>query len=167
MTTPGRLTRALAVSLLLSPSAGCYAYRRVDLADVRPGQQVRARVTPEAAAHLVPLLGRNSPVLQGSVLVNTSDAVMLLVPVAVQSVGAAGLQTINQRVSVPTPDFIEVELKRLDRTRTALLVGAGVAAAGVFVASQFNRSDESPAAPGPRARRVLPLRFELLLPGGP
>jgi len=133
------------VWLLLFPLlAGCYRYTAVEPAAVQPGTSIRARVAATDAERLEPLIGTtDARLLYGVLLESDSDAFLVQVP-SVLRPGTG--QTLSQRVSLPRTSVLEMELRRLDRTRTWGLVALGLVA-GAFVTYQAFRGE--PEITGP------------------
>lgn len=126
---------AVAVAALLL--GGCYTYSPVNLADVRPGANVRARISAEGARAVVAqdpraLHEANRPYIQGSILEVHPEGLVLLVAVGVVDV-ASGPQTLNRRLAIATVDIRRLELRRIDHPRTALAVTLGLITAGFLV----------------------------------
>jgi hypothetical protein len=115
--------------VLFAPAliAGCYTYAPVQSSTLAPGTGVRARVSATAAERVAPLLGvSDARVLTGTLIDNQSGTLIVEVPALAQAaIGTSG-QTLNQRISITPGDLVEIESRKLDRQRTALLVGAAV-----------------------------------------
>ena len=125
---------ALAVPALL---AGCYTYAPVQSSALSAGTGVRARVSATAAERVAPLLGvSDARVLTGTLIDNQSGTLIVEVPTIAQaSVGTSG-QSLNQRISIAPGDLVEIESRKLDRQRTAVVVGvAAVVAASATIAA--------------------------------
>ncbi len=127
------LTLALAALLL----GGCYTYTPVALAAVRPGATIRARITHEGARQVIAedpraLHDPDHPFVQGSVLEVRPEVLVLLVAVGVVDV-ASGPQTLNRRVTVGTSELHRLEIRRIDRPRSAIAVTLGLVAGGLLV----------------------------------
>ncbi len=141
--------RFLPVLLLLLPTAGCYTFQQASVSEVVPGQDVRLRVTGAFADSLGPLIMRtDARVVEGSVISEASDALLVEIPVDNELVGMR-LETLSQRVEIPEEAFVDVEVKELSKPRTAgaVAVVAGVAAA--IVITQFNDDSGGAQRPGP------------------
>lgn len=148
-----------ALALLLG---GCFAYVPVDPGAVRPDDDVRARVSAARAAELDPLLMRDARVLEGRVLEAGGD-LLLEVPVASDLRGVR-VETLHQRIRLPQQDVLELELRRFDRTRTALVLGSGLAVALAVVIHQLTREsggDTQPPGPDPTELRIPLFRVPL------
>jgi len=138
-----RLTlAALALSLVAS---GCYSYTEVSPAAVPPGSEVRVGVGPQAGVRVgADPLPEGTRSLRGR-LMEGGSAETLLLSVAVGR-GEPGVATrqLRQTVSVPWGDVERLEVRRLEKGRTAALIGGGGLAAAVVTAWAFNVLDPSP-----------------------
>jgi hypothetical protein len=149
-----RHLRSVPFALLLG---GCYTYAPVESRSLGPGVNVRARVAPPAAERIAPLLGfTEARVLTGSLVEARGDAIVIEVPTAAQIAAGSTSQTLYQHVSLAPGEVTELERRTLDRTRTALVVGAIVAAAGIAVATTLHGEpaiDNPQHSPGPNEVR--------------
>lgn len=125
--------RSVSCTALLFALPACYSYVPVELDALNPGAELRARLSAVEAERLSEMLPVVDRVLEGRVLEGDGEAVLLLVPVATRQTGG-GLQTLNQRLRLGRDQVVEVELKRLDRWRTGLLVTTGAVVVGVLAA---------------------------------
>ena len=111
---------AIVACVLLS---GCFTYIPIEPGDVEPGVSVRARVSPSAGARIAPLLGAtDARRLDGTMIAHASDTLIVEVPTVVVDTREFGRQP-NQRVSIARGDLVELEVRRLDKVRTAGVVG--------------------------------------------
>jgi hypothetical protein len=122
-------------SLALLPGA-CYTMAPVELEEVKPGEAVRTRISRDGANRLTEVLGRTDPVLEGTVLENGPDGLLMDVIVATRQVGFR-FEPMGQRVRVDVGEVLEMERSELDRWKTtglAAVIGAtvGIIAWNVF-----------------------------------
>jgi len=113
--------------------SGCYTY--VPLADgggLAVSSEVRVRPTAEYRADLRPLLNFEPTTLRGRVLEMEEGGFRLEIVSAGIEYGARG-SPLTQQVMVPWSDVLELEEKRFDRSRTALLGVTLTTLAGVAV----------------------------------
>jgi hypothetical protein len=122
--------RALTVAALVAAS-GCYSYQTVGIDEVRPGRDVRVRVTGEEGARVSGVVGYTTRDVEGKVIELDSDALLLTVP-AQTAVEGSSLRRFYQRIDVPRSAVIEIEARRLNATKTFLAAG-GAALAGTAV----------------------------------
>lgn len=157
------MPRHATLLLALLVGSGCYTYSETSLADVRPGTSVRVRVSGDEADRLAELTGSDDRVVPGTLVRQDNGSLLLDTPV----IGDDPLQggsALVQRVEIPVAQVREVELRRLDRVRTAAFVGAVAAAAIGVVAWQIgdgNANDDVPPVDNPERRRgpVVVLRL--------
>jgi hypothetical protein len=107
--------------------AGCYTYSPIQASSLQPGMGIRARVTATAAEQIAPLLGvSDARVLTGKLVGNTTDAMIVEVPTMVPASAGTTAQSLYQRISITPGQLVELESRRLDRTKTTIVVGAAV-----------------------------------------
>jgi hypothetical protein len=149
---------------------GCYTYSPAPLDTIPAGTRVRTRLTPVEMARIREILNREAGSVEGEWLGEEAGDLVLRVPVTVASYGGAGGAggpggAIHQPIRIPRGEVVEVEVRRLDRVRTAALVAAGAVVAGVVVARQFEGTGGEPGIPpggsGP-AEHAAPIRIPLL-----
>jgi hypothetical protein len=93
----------------------------VELEEVKPGEAVRTRISRTEADRLTEVLGRTDPVLEGTVLENGPDGLLVDVIVATRQVGFR-FEPMGQRVRVDVGEVLEMERSELDRWKTTGLV---------------------------------------------
>ena len=120
--------RAVAAACIAPLAVSCYTYAPIEIASARPGDGVRARITPQAASRLAPLLGTgDTRVLAGKVIERGTDQMIIEVPAVVDVGVGSSMQSLYQRVSLSRADVIELETRRLDRVRTgAVAIGGAI-----------------------------------------
>jgi len=153
-----------AVSLGL---AGCYSYAAVQPQGARAGERVRIRVSGAEAERLEPLLGEGDRRIEGELLEQSDSGIALGVALPSPAPGALAGRP-QQRIMIPKTDLQEMQLLRLDKLRTSLLVG-GVAAIAIAVAASKGSSLLGSGGSGgsPNENRMpgaVPLRWRLVLP---
>ena len=155
--------RALSLfPLLLFLTAGCYTYSEVPVQNAAPGASVRARVSGTEADRLEAVLGRDGRVLEGSVVENNGEELLLAVRSATTAAGTS-TDRLYQRLTIPGSEIVELEARRIDPWRTAgvVAVGVGLAAYVAVVALQEGDSEPGQNKGGGNAwiGFRLPLRF--------
>jgi hypothetical protein len=129
---------------------GCYAYAPIEPARIQPGTGVRARVTGTAADRLAPLLGTSNARLVSGKLVDTrADTMIVEVPTVVQTTVGSSMETLHQRVSIHRGDLVELETRRLDRFRTAAVVGGVALVVGAVAVNALRNEPGGGGPPGP------------------
>jgi hypothetical protein len=141
----GPVFRSLVV-VSITFTTGCYTYRPTELGTVPSGTAVRARVTASEAARLAPVLRRHDRVLSGRIVEHGPDGVLLDVGSVVATEGLSPTR-LNQRITLTSAQVQEVEIRRLDRLRTAGLIAGGIAAAAMLVSAAFG-PESGPSASG-------------------
>ncbi len=139
----GRMaSRALAVRWLYVLGsawlAGCYLHVPVEPEAVPEGAQVRARVTGSEADRLAAVRGGDDRTVDGR-LIQVDEGGSLVLEVA-QRGASPGARPMNARVVVPRSELVELGVRELSWTRTALFIGASAVVAGILVAVAFNTS---------------------------
>lgn len=149
---------------LLTGSAGCYRFEPTTLEAVPEGSTIRAVLTPGAHDRLEQRHGIVTRDLKGTVLTIQGDVLSLWVP-SVPIDPTFGARPFYQQVNVPRADFLRVDVRAIDKGRTAMVAIAG--AAGLAVVARetlfggFGSSNNG-GGPGPsesRRRWLLPLVF--------
>ncbi len=141
------LRKLLTILCLLATSA-CHTFRPVVIDDLTPGQTVRARITGAFSDSLSPILLRDVREFEGIVVENAGSSVLMEIPVN-QTLSGMRFETLSQRVEIPAAEFLDLELKELDRGRTFLAVGLAVAAVGGFILAQLNKGGGGGSSGGP------------------
>lgn len=156
--------RTVRVCALLTAliASGCFSYHVVSPDEVRPGQDVRLRLTVEESARYQDLRLVDPRLLEGELL--DAGGAEILVRASISAGDPTrGTRVLVQDVSVPRSGILEVELRELDKTKTGLLVGGGGA---VIMAAVLRSGAGSGRRRGPgdevlEARRIPLLRFSL------
>jgi hypothetical protein len=119
---------------------GCYTYAPVQASALQPGMGVRARVSASTAERIAPLLGMSDArVLTGKLIERSAGALIVEVPTTVQAGQAGAVQSLSQRISIAPGEIVDLESRRLDRARTAIVVGAvGVVTISSAIAALHN-----------------------------
>lgn len=155
--TIGDRMRVAGLLPLLLLTTGCYSYVPTAADTLRPGTDVRARLSPAGVATLAEAVPSAPRVVEGKVVERGDGGLLLEVPATTFERGVR-LETLHQRVRIAEKDILEVELKRLDRGRTGLVVAGGVAAAVVTFLQLRGDPGEGEQRPGPGTDVVLPVR---------
>lgn len=138
---PRRALAALALSLL---ATGCYSYTEVSPAAVPPGSYVRVRVEPRADVQVGGMpLQDETRTFRGRLMEGSSNEKLLF------SVPLSGVDPrladrgLRSTVSVPVADVQRLELRELEKGRTAALIGGGGVVAFFVTRWAFNVLDPS------------------------
>ena len=111
---------------VLVAGAGCYEYHATALSGVRPGQTVHIVLNPSGSAALASTIGPNATTLDGQMLGRDSGQLTLAVTQIERSVGPEEFMR-NEAITVPSQSAESITVRRLDRSRTFLTVGALIA----------------------------------------
>lgn len=150
-----RATAPLLAALFVS---GCFTYLPIEPGEAEPGLAVRARVNSAAGARIAPLLGAtDARELDGTVITRSADTLIVEVPTVMADTREFG-RTPNQRLSIARSDLVELEVRKLDRTRTSLVAGAAaILAASVLVKALRGEPGKEPL-PGGGGNDAIVLR---------
>ena len=150
-----KLIRLAALGVLALALPACYSYTALPAAGARVGQRVRVRVSGAEAERLEPVLGETGRAIEGDLVEQADTSIALAVPLHPVVEGAGIAQQPAQRIVIPRTDLQGMELRRLDKLRTSLLVGAGVAAVAAIALSKSSSLLGSGGSGGsPNERRV-------------
>jgi hypothetical protein len=140
-------------------AAGCYTYAPAIVASLEPGAGVRASVSPTAASRIGPLLGTaDARVLEGKLIDNASGTLVVEVPTVVQAGINGSMPSLSQRVSIVPGDLVQLETRRLDRGRTALVTAVAVLIGGSAAIAALKGGPTSDRAPtGTTSESRVPL----------
>ena len=127
--------RGMTLGVAACALSACYSYTAAPPSGARVGERVRVRVSGAEADRLEPLLGQNERTIEGEVLEQADSSIALGVALVAASDATSLSSRPQQRVVIPRTALQELELRRLDKLRTSLLVGAGVAAVAAIAAS--------------------------------
>ena len=142
------MSRSLLTILCVLATSACHTFRPVVVDELIPGQTVRARITGAFSDSLSPILLRDAREFEGIVVENAGSSILMEIPVN-QTLAGLRFQTLSQRVEIPAAEFLDLEIKELDRGRTFLAVGLIAAAVGGFVLAQLNKRSGGGSSGGP------------------
>jgi len=154
-------------SVLLSLAAvGCHTYQPIPLDEIQPSMEVRARLSAEGAEAIArdhPIAGRE---VDGAVLESNSEELVILVPLR-YSAGFRSEPLIVRPVGIPNQDLLEVELKKLDWTRTGAVAVAGAALLSFIVSQSLDGhgGGDDPGKPGGDPYDAI-IPFHISIPWG-
>lgn len=162
--------RLAAVVLALLPSTACYTYRPIPVNGLQSGMDVRVQLSRDGArraeARSGEAVGIERDALVSGVVGRTgTDSLLLAIPSTVYE-GDFRARTLNREVALARTDMSGVEVRRLDRWKSALVVG-GVGVATYILLRQTRRgagsSGSIPVHGGPAEMRS-PRGINLTLP---
>ena len=141
-----RFPRSVCIGLGLA-TMGCHTFRPVSLEELDPGMEIRARISASQAAELSEYLPtQDDRLIEGTVLSASPGQLFLQVPVTTRNVPGQ-METLGQRLEIPSEGIFEVEQKELDRSKTGLLT-AGVALLTGYVLYATLEGGSSGSTPG-------------------
>ncbi len=140
--------------------SGCFKYMPVETTAVPPQEEVRVRVTLDAAVRIGPHLGSITESLEGRLTPLGPDSLALAVWIGKDYTGSP-FENARQRVSLGRQEIVEVRRRTLSYQRTGV-VAAGVLAITALLIdrvifepnpnpSPINRGQRPPEPDGARA----------------
>lgn len=153
--------RGLVLAGSLAAASGCYTFQPADLDELSPGTAVRLRLSPESAEQLQEVRLTEERLMDGSFVERRGDRWVFSTPV-VGFDPATGGRALNQVVALEAEGIRDVELKQLDRARTGMVVGAGLAVVSYFIVSQLQDGAGSQSGPEPGLPESPRVRIPLL-----
>lgn len=154
--------RAAALGLLAPVLSACYAYTAAPASGARVGERVRVRVSGVEADRLEPTLGLSGRSIEGDLLEVADSSIALGVALPYQLDGPTMSSRAQQRIVIPRGELQELELRRLDKVRTSLLIGAGVAGVVAIAASKGSSLIGGGGGGGSPNERRVPVMVPLL-----
>ncbi len=153
------MRRAIVVTLCLaSVLPACYRYVPASTSNLTPPGEVRLRLNEAEASRLAGVIAPGTRLVEGQLIEERPDSVMLLVSVFNELQGTRFVN-LSQRMNVARAGIVDVERKTLDQTRTVMAAVAGVvlvgSAVGIIIAGGFD-STQGPDDLPPRDL-VVPL----------
>jgi hypothetical protein len=159
-----------AMFLAAAANTACYSYVPVSFASVPAKEDVRLRVTEDAAVRLVKEVGAFSTELDGQVAPEGRDSISLGVTIDRTYRGAA-IGTATHTLVLARSEIIEVRRREFSKSRTVALtvgtlVGFGALAAGIAQLVDPNGAPEGEVTPPPppNVRRPSGFHFRLHIP---
>jgi hypothetical protein len=128
-------------------SAGCFRYTRIEPAAAPAEEELRVRVTREAAVRVGSQLGRLSEQYEGRLEPLGTDSVILAVWIGKDYIGSP-FENTRQRVSLVPGEIVEVRRRTLDVRRTALAAAAVIAVTGAVIGTVVTEGDPNLGDPG-------------------
>jgi hypothetical protein len=156
-------------SIAIVAAAGCYRYEIIPIAQLQPGMEVRTRLSGDAVDRArrsteTPAGMLDGFIVRGQVARVGHDSLQLTIPTTVSD-GGYRTSVLTQDVSLPQSDVVGVEVRQMDKTKTALMTAAaGIAAFFIVRQAQGggNAVGKPPGGGGPPENRI-PVDFRLLL----
>jgi hypothetical protein len=147
---------------------GCFNYVPVDVKAVPVGTPVRAHLSPTGTETFVNRTGLRRATVQGTLVEKRDTSLVFLVRSVSGAQSRASLDDLYQQVDVPRQDIAQIEHKKLNTTKTALMIAGGVVGAGAFLYYSLQGEPgtyTAPPGPGPVDNIRVPfLMVRLFLP---
>jgi len=125
--------------ILLAPAlVACYVPAPADLTTIAPGQDLRIVVSPGGRDRPSGTSAGVAEELRGRLLGLTADSLTIATRLRVPTYGGSATQTLRQAFTFGRADIQQVTVPRLDRRRTALVVGSVLVAAVIVFADLFD-----------------------------
>lgn len=160
----------IAMLLAAAANTACYSYVPVSFASVPAKEDVRLRVTEDAAVRLVKDVGAFSTELDGQLAPEGRDSVSLGVAID-RSYRGVTIGTATQTLFLARSEIVEVRRREFSKSRTVALtvgtlVGFGALAAGIIQLVDPNGAPEGEVTPPPPSavRRPSGFQFRLHIP---
>jgi hypothetical protein len=151
-------------------NTACYSYVPVSLGTVASKEEVRIRVTEDAAARLAKDLGTFSTEIDGQFAREGADSVSVGVAID-RAYRGTTIGTTTQVLFLGRSEVVEVRKREFSRSRTILVsagtvAGFGLLAAGVaqLVDPNGPSQNQPPPPPPPQLRRPSAYHFALRIP---
>ena len=149
------LARNTALGFLLVALSGCYTYTTLPPSGPKIGEQVRVRISGAEAERLESVVGVRNRAVEGELVGQADSSLALALPLSGGSAEGTFSQQAQQRIVIPRAEVQGVEVRRLDKLRTSVLIGtAVVAVAAVAVAKGTTLLGSNGPGSGPNENRV-------------
>ena len=125
------MTRTGLILVLLLTISGCARWVPAQLGTVPPGTDVRLRLSEDGAAQLAEMTGAGAAEVTGELLQWEPEVLM---STALAPTAGRLDPGLRRRLVLDPDNVVGIDVREVDRTRTGLLVGGVVAAAGSAIA---------------------------------
>ena len=156
-----RIRGYLPITIIALWSAGCFKYTPVAVSAAPGEEELRVRVTRDAAMRVGPQLGRLSEQYEGRLEPLGTDSIVLAIWIGKDYIGSP-FENTRQRVSLTPGEIVEVRRRTLDVRRTAHAAAAVVAVTGVVIRAVGTEGDPNPGDPGGPYQPPVDFRIPLL-----
>jgi hypothetical protein len=120
-------------------------------------------VSGAEADRLEPMLGQSGRTIEGDLLELADSGIALGVALPYQLDATTMGARAQQRIVIPRADVQELELRRLDKVRTSLLIGVGVAGVVAIAASKGSSLFGGTGSGGSPNERRVPVMVPVML----
>jgi hypothetical protein len=126
--------RILTILCITLTTSACFTYRPVATTIVRPDEEVRVRITDDAALRLAGHYGAITQRLEGQLAPTDSDSLMLAIWIGRAYTGTS-FENARQRLSLGRQEVVEVRRRQFSLSRTAI-VAAGIVGVAAYVVNR-------------------------------
>lgn len=150
-------------------NTACYRYVPISPVAAAPSDEVRIRITEDAAARLSKELGAYVTELDGQFAPQGADSVSVAIPIE-RAYHGMTVGTTSQVLYLGRSEVVEVRRRQFDRARTILVSTGAVVGFGLLAAAVVQLVDPNPASqdhpPPPPAPSRIPggYRFTIRMP---
>ena len=120
------------VLLAAGLTSACFQYQTIQPAVVRAEEEVRVRISDDAAVRLAGHYGSITRQLEGQLSPLSSDSLLLAVWIGRQYTGTA-FENARQRLSLGRQEVLEVRRREFSVTRTAIVTTGVLAVLGLVI----------------------------------
>jgi hypothetical protein len=147
-------------------SSGCYTYVPAAFPTIPTGERVRVYLSQAGAARLreiggdaIPGLGER-PVVAGRLVRRDATEFSLQIPIGARQTGFLQ-EELDQQVTLPVAELVQVERRQVSGVRSALAVVAGTAALTALVVTVLKGArNPSPSTGGDPDNLRAPIRVD-------
>ena len=143
---------AVLIGLLILPA--CYTFRPVDLADLRPGEEVQLVLSGPATRGIAPTAMMGETLVQGDLEGVSDDSVSVSVWIG-QAYRGTPFEPVRQAYSFPRIELVRVERRSLSKPRTALTTLGILAGIYVLIDRVIFLEDPNPGDPDQPHKDIL------------
>jgi hypothetical protein len=131
------------LSLAAAANAACYHYVPVSLETAGSNDEVRVRVTADAAARLTKDLGAFTTEIDGQFAPQGRDSVSVAVPID-RAYRGMTVGTTTQVLFLGRSEVVDVRKREFDRARTILVTTGAVVGFGLLATTVVQLADPNP-----------------------
>jgi hypothetical protein len=131
------LIRATTLGAALVALSACYTYTALPPSGARTGERVRVRVSGGEAERLEQVVTVRNRAVEGELVEQADSNIALAMPLTGASTEGPSLsQQAQQRIVIPRADVQSLEVRRVDKLRTSVLVGATIVGVAAVAAAK-------------------------------
>jgi hypothetical protein len=142
-----RWKAVLLLTAAIASTAGCFKYAAIDPGSVNPQEEVRVRVTNDAAVRIGPYLGTVTENLEGRLTPLSPDSLALSIWIGKDYRGTP-FEDSRQRVSLGARELVEVRRRELSLQRTGIAAAGVVAVTALLISKVVFEPNPNPGGSG-------------------